>query len=393
MLGDFTFCSPTRIHFGPHSLDRLADELALAGDVVQLAWGSGSIRRTGLYDRVAGILRDCGKTVVDDGGVMPNPTIDRVRQGARLARESGTSLILACGGGSVCDYAKFAAASAWLGDEDPWDRYVERRQPLPRDLRLPDVGCVLTMAGTGSEMNATSVITSPALRDKRSAKFGPRLCPRFAILNPEFTFTLPRRQMVSGIYDIFSHLCENYFSGTDDCASDYMIEGLMRQVLSASERALADPLDYEARSNIMWCATMALNGMLALGKKGDWMVHKFGHAVSAFTDATHGMTLSAVALPYYRLMLPWGAARFARFAVAVWNVDPRGKSETETALEGLARKEAWMRRLGVAMNLREVGVTRDMLEGIASRVLLIDASYHRLDRDEVRLVLDQAFRA
>ncbi len=393
MLGDFSFSSPTTLHFGRHSLDRLAGELARTGPVVQLSWGSGSLKRTGVYDRVAGILKDCGKTLVDDGGVMPNPTIDRVRRGARLARESGADLILACGGGSVCDYAKCVAASAWLDGADPWDWYIVRRKPLPADLRLPAVGCVLTMTGTGSEMNATTVITNPATREKLSAKFGPRLCPRFAILNPEYTCTLPRRQMVAGIYDIFSHLCEQYFSGEDDCVSDYLTEGLMRQVIAASEKALADPMDYEARSNIMWCATWALNGLLNLGKKGDWMVHKFGHVVSAYTDATHGMTLSAVAMPYYRFMLPFGTAKFARFAVTVWNVNPGGKTERGIAEEGLARKEAWMRRLGVAMSLKELGVTRDMLAPMTRSVPLLDAGYHRLTRDEAGLIFERSFGA
>ncbi len=390
MLGDFTFYNPTRIHFGKNALDRLPEELAGCGPVVQLVSGLGSARKSGLYDKVTTMLAGAGKRIVDDPGVMPNPTMERVLQGCALARENNVDLILSVGGGSCCDYAKFVAASVWLDNADPWDFYVMRRCQPPAGQKIPAVGCIMTMAGTGSEMNATAVITNKALGVKHSAKFGARLNPRFSIFNPEYTMTLPHKQMVAGIFDIFCHLCEQYFSGDDDNTSDYMNEGLMRSLLPAAKCALHDPMDYEARSNIAWTATMALNGLLRLGKKGDGMVHKIGHAVSTFTDATHGMSLSAVAMPYYKFMVPFGLHKFARFAVNIWNVDPAGLHATEVALRGLSSMEDWMRNLGLVMNLRDLGVVPDMLDSIASRVIIIDGGWKKLNHTELCGILESA---
>ena len=213
--------------------------------------------------------------------------------------------------------------------------------------------------------------------------------PRFSILNPKFTYTLPERQMVAGIYDIFSHICEQYFSGEDDNTSDYIAEGLMKSLIHSSRIALKNPQDYEARSNIMWTATWALNTLIAKGKTTDWMVHMLGQAVGAYTDATHGMTLSAVSLPYYRHILPYGLQKFKRFAVEVWGVETVNKSDEQIALEGLDAMEGWMRELGLAMNLRELGVTEDMIEGITQSTLIMNGGYKTLNRDEIVEILKE----
>ena len=173
------------------------------------------------------------------------------------------------------------------------------------------------MAGTGSEMNAGSVITNHEQKLKIGHVFGEEVMPKFSVLNPRFTMSLPKRQMIAGIYDIFNHICEQYFSGTDDNVSDYIAEALMKSVIRNSLVAKDDPQNYEARSNIMWAATWALNTLISRGKKTDWMVHMLGHAVSAYTDATHGMTLAAVSLPYYRYIMPYGKEKFVRFAKEV----------------------------------------------------------------------------
>jgi alcohol dehydrogenase YqhD (iron-dependent ADH family) len=196
--------------------------------------------------------------------------------------------------------------------------------------------------------------------------------------------------MVSGIYDIFNHICEQYFSGEDDNVSDYLAEGLMKSVIRNSLVALDDPEDYEARSNIMWAATWALNTLIGCGKSEDWMVHMLGQAVGAYTDATHGMTLSAVSLPYYRYIMPFGVKKFARFATEVWNIDADGKTEEQLAQDGLAAMEAWMKKLGVAMNLTELGATMDMLEGIADATILLDGGYKVLTREEVVQILNDS---
>ena len=308
MLGDFTYHNPCRVHFGPNALDELPGELAEYGPKVLLTYGGGSIKRNGVYDKVIAALEAAGKTVFEVPGVMSNPTADKLREGAKVARENDVDLILAVGGDSTIDYAKGVSVSAWT-EGDPWEHlYLHMEEPTGKVI---PVGDVLTMSGTGSEMNAGSVITNHEEGLKIGHVFGSNVIPRFAIVNPELTFTVPDYQMRAGIYDAFNHICEQYFSGTDDNTSDYIAEGLMRSLVHASRIAVKDPNDYEARSNISWVCTWALNTLIACGKSTDWEVHMLGQAIGAVTNATHGMTLSAVSLPYYRLVMPYGVEKFA----------------------------------------------------------------------------------
>lgn len=263
-------------------------------------------------------------------------------------------------------------------------------EDVDADTKIIPVGCVLTMVGTGSEMNGGAVITNPKSKLKIGHVFGDRVFPKFAILNPTFTYSLPKYQMAAGFYDILNHITEQYFSGEDDNTSDYIMEGLMRSLIHSSKIAVCDPENYEARSNIMWTATWALNTLVAMGKETDWMVHMLGQAVGAHTDATHGMTLSAVSLPYYRHIMPYGLAKFKRFAENVWNVDPKGKSEEEIAEEGLAAMEAWMKEIGVAMNIRELGVTEEMLDGLVSSTLIMEGGYKVLKKDEILEIFQES---
>lgn len=387
MLGTFDYVNPTRLHFGPEALDALRDELPRYGATVQLAYGGGSIKKTGLYDQVTALLDECGKTVVEDAGVMPNPTVEKLYEGVRLARENDVNLILAVGGGSVVDYAKAVSVSVHC-DEDPWERYYLRMEDVACDV-VP-VGCVLTMAGTGSEMNGGAVITNHAQQLKIGHVFGENVFPRFAILNPALTFTVPRYQMAAGIFDVMSHLMEQYFSGTDDNVSDYLMEGLMRSLVHASRIAVVHPTDYEARSNIMWTATWALNTLVAKGKTTDWTVHMIGQAVGAYTDATHGMTLSAVSPAYYRLVMPYGLAKFARFARTVWDVDGAGRTEQDVAAAGIDALEAWARDIGCVMRLSELGVTEGMLDGIVEATFPMEGGYHPLTKTETKRVLTES---
>ena len=384
MLGNFTYCNPTKLYFGKDALDGLNAELPKYGKNVLLVYGGGSIKKNGIYDKVVSVLKANGKEVFEDAGVMPNPTADKLREGVARARAAKADFILAVGGGSVCDYAKAVSVSVHC-DGDPWDRYFDRFEDV--SCEIVPVGCVLTMVGTGSEMNGGSVITNHEKKLKIGHVFGENVYPKFSILNPEFTFTVPHYQMISGIYDIMSHILEQYFSGEDDNTSDYIAEGLLRSLIHAAEIAAVNPTDYEARSNIMWTATWALNTLIAKGKTEDWMVHMLGQAVGAYTNATHGMTLSAVSMPYYRHILSYGTAKFARYAVNVWGVDPNGKTESEVAEEGLCRMEAWMKKLGLVMNLTELGVTPDMIDGIASATLVMDGGYKVLSADEIKEIL------
>ena len=384
MLGNFSYVNATKLYFGEDSLSFLNEELPKYGSNVQLIYGGGSIKRNGIFDAVVGILKANGKNIVEDGGVMPNPTVEKLREGVKIARENHVDLLLAVGGGSCCDYAKAVSVSVHC-DDDPWDKYFERFEEP--DCEIIPVGCVLTMAGTGSEMNGGSVITNHEKKLKIGHVFGENVMPKFSILNPRFTMSLPKRQMVAGIYDIFNHICEQYFSGEDDNTSDYIAEGLMKSVVHSSLIALENPNDYEARSNIMWTATWALNTLIDCGKSTDWMVHMLGQSVGAYTDATHGMTLAAVSLPYYRHIMPYGLNKFKRFATEVWHVDPTGKDDAEIAAVGLKAMEDWMKQLGLAMNISELGATEDMIEGIADGTIILDGGYKVLNRDEVVQIL------
>ena len=388
MLGNFSYCNPTKLYFGDESLNYLNTELSKYGKNVVLIYGGGSIKKNGIYDDVIEILKNNGKNVAEIAGVMPNPTLPKLYEGIEIARKHHADLLLAVGGGSVCDYAK-AFSVAVNCQEDPWEKYYLRFEE-PDCETLP-VGCVLTMVGTGSEMNAGAVITNPETKQKIGHVFADeKIMPKFAILNPKYTLTLPHYQMVAGIYDIFNHICEQYFSGEDDNTSDYISEGLMRSLLHSSRIANKDLQDYEARSNIMWTATWALNTLVAKGKSTDWMVHMLGQAVGAYTNATHGMTLAAVSLPYYRYIMPYGLQKFKRFAVNVWDVNPAGKTDEQVAKEGLQAMETWMKELGLAMNISELGATEEMLEGLADATLTMNGGYKVLSRDEIVQILKES---
>ena len=395
MLGNFTYHNPTKLIFGKNALASLAAELAPYGDTVQLVYGGGSIRRFGIYDQVIDTLRAAGKHIVEDSGVMPNPTIEKLREGTRIARENDVDFILAVGGGSCVDYAKAVAVSKNLpAGEDPWDVYFDRFEEPSADREIVPVGSVLTMVGTGSEMNRGSVITNRELGLKVGHVFtDERVSPRFAVLNPEFTYTVPRYQMVAGIFDIMNHITEQYFSGADDNTSDFLAEALMRSLVTASRVAVTSPMNYEARSNIMWTATWALNTLVGCGKTQDWEVHMIGQAVGAVTDATHGMTLSAVALPYYRLIMPYGLEKFARFAVNVWGINAAGKTNEELAIAGLDAMENWMREIGCVMSIRELGADESSLDAIADATLFMKGGYRTLTRVEVLDVLRKSLAA
>lgn len=388
MLGNFSYCNPTKLYFGDDSLNYLNTELPKYGKNVVLIYGGGSIKKNGIYNEVMKLLDENDKNVAEISNVMPNPTVNKLYEGIEIARNHHADLLLAVGGGSVCDYAKAVSVSVNCM-EDPWEKYYLRFEE-PDCETLP-VGCVLTMVGTGSEMNAGAVITNTETKQKIGHVFADeKIMPKFAILNPKYTLTLPHYQMVAGIYDIFNHICEQYFSGEDDNTSDYISEALMRSLLHSSRVANNDPQNYEARSNIMWTATWALNTLISRGKSTDWMVHMIGQSVGAYTNATHGMTLAAVSLPYYRHILPYGLQKFKRFAVNVWDVNPIGKTEEQVAQEGLNAMENWMRELGLVMNLSQLGATEDILEGIANGTIIMPGGYKVLEHDEIIKILKES---
>ena len=389
MLGNFIYSNPTKLYFGDEAQKNLVEALSGFGKKVMLTYGGGSIKRNGIYDDVIAALTAAGKEVVELPGVMPNPTVDKLIEGCKVARENDVDFILAVGGGSTIDYAKAVSVSAWY-DGDAWERFwVKQEDPKPGERIIP-VGAVLTMAGTGSEMNGGSVITNHATKMKIGKVFGEEVMPKFAVLNPRYTFSLPHRQMVAGIFDTMSHIMEQYFSGDDDSTSDYLAEGLMRSVIASSRVAVKDPENYEARSNLMWSATWALNTLIGEGKSQDWMVHMIGQAIGAYTDATHGMTLSGISEAYYRHIMKYALKRFARFAHVVWEIPTEDKSDEQLASEGIDALAAWIKEIGAATEITSLGVTVDMLDGIADATIILTGGYETLNHDEIVEILRES---
>ncbi len=390
MRGNFEYYNPTKLIFGENSVNKLKDELANYGTNILLVYGGGSIKKTGLYDKVMNALNEANKKVTELPGVMPNPTLEKLYEGMQVARENKIEFILAVGGGSVIDYCKGLAASINLKGEDPWKKYYLDMQEA--DCECVPIGSILTMVGTGSEMNGGSVITNTEQKLKIGKVFGAYNFPKFAILDPTLTYTVPRYQMVAGIFDIMSHIMEQYFSDNDDTASDYIMEGLMRGLISASRVAIKNPQDYDARSNIMWIATWALNTLVSKGKTEDWEVHMIGQAIGAVTNATHGMTLSAVSIPYYEYVMPFGLLKFKRFAEVVWGVESYrfNNDATLVAKEGLRCMSDWMKEIGLVMRISDLGVTPSNLDDVVNATFLLNGGYKKLTKDELLDILKRA---
>lgn len=383
MKYDFTYYNPTIIHFGKKSLSKLETELSNYGKNIMLAYGGGSIKTIGLYDDVIKILKKCDKNVFELSGIMPNPTYAKLLEGAKIVKKNDIDLILAVGGGSVIDCAKGISVSAYC-DSDPWKKYWIDLKEV--DNKIVPVASILTMVGTGSEMNGGSVITNEDVTLKNGRVFGPNVFPKFSILNPEYTYSVSEYQMVSGIFDVLSHLMEQYFSGEDENTSDYIIEALMKSLISSTKKAIKNPKDYEARSNIMWTSTMALNTIVGLSKNQDWEVHMIEHQLSAYTNCTHGMGLAAISPAYYRYIYSAGLSKFVRFAKEIFNVDSDGKSDNDVALMGIDALADFIKESKMASTLKELGATKEMLYLIAESSYT-GGGYKKMEKEDILKVL------
>jgi len=386
MKYDFTFKNPTKIYFGKTALDNLEGELKKYGKKILLTYGGGSIKKNGIYDSVIAILKKCDKQVFECNNVLPNPTLEKMLEGAKIIKDNDIDLVLAVGGGSVIDCSKGMCVAAYYEGNDVFESYWIKHEPMHKNKIVP-LGTVLTMVGTGSEMNGGGVITDTKRKIKNPATL---TYPDFSIMNPEYTFTLSKYQMLSGIFDIMSHLMEQYFSGDDDNTSDYIIEGIYRCVINAARASVKNQLDYEARSNIMWCATMALNGIPGCSKTQDWEVHMIEHQLGALTDCAHGMGLCAISMPYYRFIYKFGLDKFVRFAKEIWRVDDTGKTKEQVALEGIDCMEKFAKECGMVTTLKELGATPEMLPTIANTCIL-GGGYHKVTPDEILEILKQCY--
>ena len=387
MIYDFTYYNPTKIYFGKKSLENLEAELKNYGKNVLLVYGKNSIKKIGLYDEVIKTLKRCGKNVVELAGINANPRYSQVLEGARLVRENDVDLILAVGGGSVIDCSKAISVSAYAKG-DPWKRYWIDFEPV--DNKLVPVGAILTMTGTASEMNGGSVITNEDEKIKTGRVFDASVYPKFSILNPEYTYSVPERQMVSGIFDIFSHLMEQYFSDDDDNTTDYVIEGVIKSLIKSARAAKKDTRNYEARSNIMWCATLGLNTVTGVSKTQDWEVHMIEHQLGAYTDCPHGLGLAVISVPYYRYIYKYGLDKFVRYAENVWGVDATGKTKEEVALQGIDKLAEFIKEMGIPTTLRELGATEEMLPLIA-KTTVKGGGYKQMDESDILTVLKECY--
>lgn len=387
MLFDFMYYNPTRIHFGKDSLSSLKEEIENFGETILLLYGKNSIKKIGLYDKVIKILKDNGKKVIELSGVMANPTYEKVLEGGKLVRDNNVDLILGVGGGSVIDCAKAISVSAYC-EGDAFKRYWLNFEPI--NNKIIPVGAVLTMVGTGSEMNGGSVITNEELKIKTGRVYSAEVYPKFSILNPEYTFSVPKYQMVSGIFDIMSHLMEQYFSGEDNNTTDYVIEGLLRSVIDNARVAIKNPMDYEARSNLMWSATLALNTISGLSKEQDWEVHMIEHQLGAYTDCAHGMGLAAISIPYYNYIYSYGLDKFVKFAKNIWGISEEGKTKDQVAREGISCLEAFIKECGMVTSLKELGATKEMLPLIANSTVL-GGGYKKLNAEDILKILEKCY--
>ena len=382
-MDKFTYQYPVRQHFGKGCAESaIKEEMARVGDRVLLAYGGGSLRRTGLYDKITGWLRECGKTVTDFGGILPNPTYEKVQEGARIVREQGIDFILAVGGGSVIDCCKIVSAQART-DEDIWDMMYEKHR-LPTEF-VP-MGAVVTASGTGAEQNNGAVITHTGKKLKQPLVGAYH---SFAVLDSDLTKTLPMKQVVSGAFDTLSHCMETYMGRPlGDNVSDEINEAVMRNVIRNLRALIAHPDDDFARGELMWDSALAENGLLKLGKLTDFQCHMLEHAVGAYTDCNHGQGLAVIHPALYRRLLDEGKEKLARMGERVWGV--KGRTTEETAALCVDALEAFIQETGLPTRWSEMGITDEtLLRAAADTCLLMPGCCKQFTRDELFAVLKE----
>lgn len=389
-MNNFIFENATKVYFGKSCVkEYLSCFMSRYGKNIMVAYGGGSIKANGIYDEVIGILKAEEKNIIEFSGIMANPTYKKVLEGAILAKENNVDMILGIGGGSVMDCCK-AISLAAVYEDDIWEDFFAKLgvidfEPLP-------LGVIVTASGTGSEMNGGSVITNDELKVKTGRDY-PKCNPKFALMDPEYTYSVPLRQMVSGGFDILSHIMETYFSEpNEDNVSDDISEALMKSVIRNLRIAIKDPKNYTARSNLMWASTMAENRIIKLGKKMDFEAHQIEHQLAAYTDCNHGCGLAVISPVYYRHIYTYGISKFARFAENVWNISPEGKSDEELARAGVEALANFIKEIGLPTTLRELGITqKDILKDVADSCNLSMGSYKKMSHEEIMEILEECF--
>ncbi len=385
-MNSFQFVNPTHIVFGEGSVDQVGKLTANYGNTVLLVYGSGSVKKTGLYDKTVSLLQEAGVTIHELANIEPNPRLSTVKKGISICREQNVSFILAVGGGSVIDAAKAIAAGVPY-EGDVWDFFTHKatiQEALP-------LGTILTLAATGSEMNGNFVVTHWEENLKRGAG-SLHVYPKFSILDPTLTYTVPRNHTVNGSIDIMSHVFEQYFSLTENAPlQERLCESVLQTVIENVEPALANPEDAAARANLMWCGTMALNGgLISVGVQNDWASHMIEHEISAVYDIPHGAGLSVVFPNWMKYVYKERVDRFVQYAVRVWNIDPEGKTDDEVALAGIQATRDFFTRIGAEARLADFGIGSDQLDRMAGEAVRYGniGNFKRLDKQDVYNILE-----
>ena len=387
-MNNFIFQNSTKVYFGQGCVKEYLACLTRQADTILLAYGGGSIKRNGVYDEIMDIFYKAGKQVVEFSGITANPTYAKVQEGARLARECGADMILAVGGGSVMDCCKAVSLAARY-DGDVWDDFWAR--PGVIDFEPLPLGVIVTVAGTGSECNGGAVITNESKKIKTGRDY-PALNARFALVDPTYTYSVPQKQMVSGSFDILSHIMETYFSAPDeDNVSDDIMEALMRSVIRNLRAAIRDPRDYTARSNLMWDATMAENRLIKMGKQCDFECHNMEHQLGAYTNCNHGCGLAVLHPVYYRHIFQDGLPKFVKFAQNIWGIPREGKTDAELALAGIDALAAFIREIGLPTTLKELGAGKDQLRPIADSCGISQGSYKKMTHEEIYKIFCECY--
>lgn len=387
-MNNFVFENSSKVYFGEGCVkEYLSNILTSYGDKVMLCYGGGSIKNNGIYDEVVSVLTDSNKKIIDFPGIPSNPTYSKVQEGISLAKENNVDLILAVGGGSVMDCCKAISLGAKY-DGDIWSDFWARGgvvnfEPLP-------LGIIVTAAGTGSECNGGAVITNEELKIKTGRDY-PKLNAQFVMLDPTYTYSVPKFQMVSGAFDTLSHIMEIYFSEPDESnVSDDISEALMKNVIKNLRVAIKNPEDYEARSNLMWDATMAENRIIKLGKKTDFQCHQMEHQLGAYTNCNHGAGLAVLHPVYYKHICEVGKKKFAQFATNVWGIPKDNKTEEQLALEGVNALADFIKEIGMPTTLKELGVEENInLKEIAESCFIVGGSYKKLTHKEILEIFEE----
>lgn len=387
-MNNFIFQNATKVYFGKGCVKEYLACLTRKADTILLAYGGGSIKRNGVYDEIISILKKAGKTIVEFSGIMSNPTYAKVQEGAKLTRDNRVDMILAVGGGSVMDCCK-AVSLAVRYDGDIWNDFWAR--PGVIDFKPLPLGVVVTVAGTGSECNGGAVITNEEKKIKTGRDY-PQLNPCFALMDPSYTFSVPKGQMVCGSFDILSHIMETYFSEpNDDNVSDDIMEALMKSVIRNLRTAIQNPEDYTARSNLMWDSTMAENRVIKMGKRCDFECHNMEHQLGAYTNCSHGCGLAALHPVYYRHIYKDGLPKFVRFAENVWGITRGGKTDEELAMAGIDALAEFIKEVGLPTTLKELGADKLQLKEIADSCGISQGSYKIMTHQEILAIFQECY--